>query len=182
MEDHAEPYMRNLMAKDVVAGPLLSFSRVEKVGVIWQALKMTSHNGFPVIDEPPFTEASELCGIALRSHLLVLLQGKRFSKQKTTFGSQILRSCKARDFAKAGLGKGLKIDDLVISDEEMEMYVDLHPITNTSPYTVLETLSLAKAAILFRQLGLRHLCVVPKTPGVRLSLYLYFSLEICLRF
>ncbi|KAF2582791.1 hypothetical protein F2Q68_00002158 [Brassica cretica] len=170
MEDHAEPYMRNLVAKDVVAGPLLSFSRVEKVGVIWQALKMTSHNGFPVIDEPPFTEASELCGIALRSHLLVLLQGKRFSKQKTTFGSQILRSCKARDFAKAGLGKGLKIEDLVISGEEMEMYVDLHPITNTSPYTVLETLSLAKAAILFRQLGLRHLCVVPKTPGVSLSL------------
>ncbi|KAJ4875946.1 Chloride channel protein CLC-c [Raphanus sativus] len=165
MEDHAEPYMRNLVAKDVVAGPLLSFSRVEKVGVIWQALKMTSHNGFPVIDEPPFTQASELCGLALRSHLLVLLQGKRFSKQKTTFGSQILRSCKARDFAKAGLGKGLKIEDLVLSDEEMEMYVDLHPITNTSPYTVLETLSLAKAAILFRQLGLRHLCVVPKTPG-----------------
>jgi hypothetical protein len=44
--------------------------------------------------------------------------------------------------------------------------VDLHPITNTSPYTVVETMSLAKAAILFRELGLRHLLVVPKTPDV----------------
>lgn len=47
------------------------------------------------------------------------------------------------------------------------MFVDLHPVTNKSPYTVVETMSLAKAAILFRELGLRHLCVVPKTPGVR---------------
>ncbi|XP_010529978.1 PREDICTED: chloride channel protein CLC-c [Tarenaya hassleriana] len=165
LEAHAEPYMRNLVAQDVVSGPLVSFPRVEKVGVIWQALKMTTHNGFPVIDEPPFTEAPELCGIVLRSHLLVLLQGKKFSKQRTVCSSRILTIFKARDFAKPGLGRGLKIEDLEISEEEMEMYVDLHPITNTSPYTVVETMSLAKAAILFRQLGLRHLCVVPKTPG-----------------
>ncbi|EXB79401.1 Chloride channel protein CLC-c [Morus notabilis] len=64
-----------------------------------------------------------------------------------------------KGFAKAGSGKGLKLE------EEMEMYVDLHPITNTSPYTVVETMSLAKAAILFRLLGLRHMCVVPKSQG-----------------
>jgi hypothetical protein len=46
---------------------------------------------------------------------------------------------------------------------------------NTSPYTVVETMSLAKAQVLFRALGLRHLCVVPKTPGVRISLFLGFS-------
>ncbi|GAU46446.1 hypothetical protein TSUD_402130 [Trifolium subterraneum] len=45
------------------------------------------------------------------------------------------------------------------------MFVDLHPITNTSPYTVVETMSLAKAALLFRELGLRHLLAVPKKPG-----------------
>jgi chloride channel 7 len=46
---------------------------------------------------------------------------------------------------------------------EEEMFLDLHPVTNTSPYTVLETMSLAKAYTLFRQLGLRHLCVMPKS-------------------
>ncbi|CAI0378443.1 unnamed protein product [Linum tenue] len=165
MEAHAEPYMRQLVAGDVVSGPLFTFSGVEKVGNIWHALKITRHNAFPVIDEPPYTDAPELCGLVLRSHLLVLLKGKKFTKHKVMTGSEIMRRFKAHDFAKAGSGKGVRLEELEISEEEMEMYVDLHPITNTSPYTVVETMSLAKAAVLFRELGLRHLLVVPKTPG-----------------
>ncbi|KAK4758382.1 hypothetical protein SAY87_019683 [Trapa incisa] len=165
MEAHAEPYMRNLVAGDVVSGPLISFNGVEKVSTIVHALKLTKHNGFPVINEPPFSEAPELSGLVLRSHLLVLLKGKKFTKQRVMTGLDIMRKFKAHDFSKSGLGKGLKFEDLDMNDEEMEMYVDLLPITNTSPYTVVETMSLAKAAILFRQLGLRHLLVVPKTPG-----------------
>lgn len=179
LEAHAEPYMRNLVASDVVSGPLIMFSGVEKVGNIMHALMLTRHNGFPVIDEPPFSHAPELCGLVLRSHLLVLLKGKKFTKQKIMTGPEIMRRFRAHHFAKAGLGKGLKLEDLDISGEEMEMYVDLHPITNTSPYTVVETMSLAKAAVLFRELGLRHLCVVPKTPGVRLSLS-FTRIHICM--
>nr|AXR75222.1 CLC-1a [Nicotiana benthamiana] len=162
LEAHAEPYMRQLVAGDVCSGPLITFSGVEKVGNIIHALKFTRHNGFPVIDAPPFSDAPEFCGLALRSHLLVLLKGKKFTKLSVLSGSGILRSFHAFDFAKPGSGKGPKLEDLSFTDEEMEMYVDLHPVTNTSPYTVVETMSLAKAAILFRQLGLRHLCVVPK--------------------
>jgi chloride channel 7 len=79
-----------------------------------------------------------------------------------------MNKVKASDFAKPGLGRGIRVEDLDISQEDMEMFVDLHPITNTSPYTVVETMSLAKAALLFRELGLRHLLVVPKKPGVSL--------------
>ncbi|PIN10391.1 Cl- channel CLC-7 and related proteins (CLC superfamily) [Handroanthus impetiginosus] len=165
MEAHAERYMRHLAAADVCSGPLITFSGVEKVGDILHALQMTRHNGFPVIDEPPFSDAPELCGLVLRSHLLVLLKGKKFTKNRVLSGSELLKFFHAFDFAKAGSGKGLKVEDLDLSEEELEMYVDLHPITNTSPYMVVETMSLAKAAVLFRELGLRHLCVVPKTPG-----------------
>nr|XP_015620850.1 chloride channel protein CLC-c isoform X2 [Oryza sativa Japonica Group] len=166
MEAHAEPFMRNLVAGDVVSGPLITFSGVEKVGNIVHALRITGHNGFPVVDEPPVSEAPELVGLVLRSHLLVLLKGRSFMKEKVkTSGSFVLRRFGAFDFAKPGSGKGLKIEDLDLTDEELDMYVDLHPITNTSPYTVVETMSLAKAAVLFRALGLRHLLVVPKTPG-----------------
>ena len=172
MESHAEPYMKNLAAGDVVSGPLVAFSGIEKVGNILHALRTTGHNGFPVINEPPFTEAPELCGLVLRSHLLVLLKGKSFSSDKVDFRREILGKYAALDFGKAGAGKGVKVEDLDIDEEEMEMYVDLHPIVNTSPYTVVETMSLAKAAIFFRQLGLRHMCVVPKSPGVT---YLSFS-------
>ncbi|CAA7400433.1 unnamed protein product [Spirodela intermedia] len=166
MEAHAEPYMRHLVAGDVVSGPLIIFSGVEKVGNIMHGLRLTGHHGFPVVDEPPYTDAPELCGLVLRSHLLVLLKGKKFTKERVATGvSQVSRNFGAFDFAKAGSGKGVKLEDLEIEEEDMEMYVDLHPITNTSPYTVVETMSLAKAAVLFRELGLRHLCVVPKTPG-----------------
>ncbi|KAF6174240.1 hypothetical protein GIB67_033772 [Kingdonia uniflora] len=165
MEAHAEPYMKHFVASDVVSGPLVSFCGVEKVGNVIHALTITKHNGFPVIDEPPFSDAPELFGTVLRSHLVMLLSGKQFTKERITTGSETLRRFGAYDFAKAGSGKGLKVEDLDITQEEMEMYVDLHPITNASPYTVVETMSLAKAAVLFRELGLRHLCVVPKTPG-----------------
>ncbi|KAI8532027.1 hypothetical protein RHMOL_Rhmol11G0181100 [Rhododendron molle] len=165
LEAHAQPYMRHLVARDVVSGPLISFSGVEKVGTILHALRITNHNGFPVIDEPPFSDAPELCGLVLRSHLLVLLKGKKFTKRRVLSGSEILSKFHASDFAKPGSGKGLKLEDLDVKEEEWELYVDLHPITNTSPYTVVETMSLAKAAVLFRELGLRHMCVVPKTPA-----------------
>lgn len=166
MEAHAEPYMRHMVAGDVVSGPLVTFSGVEKVGNIIHALKMTGHNGFPVVDEPPFSHAPELVGLVLRSHLLVLLRGNKFTRGREETGlSEVLQRFGAFDFAKAGSGKGMKLEDLDILEEEMEMYVDLHPITNKSPYTVVETMSLAKAAVLFRALGLRHLLVVPKTPG-----------------
>ncbi|WCJ30624.1 chloride channel C [Euphorbia peplus] len=165
MEAHAEPYMKHLAARDVVSGPLVTFLGVEKVEHIVHALMSTGHNGFPVIDEPPFSDAPELCGLVLKSHLLVLLKEKVFSKEKVLAGEEILGRFAAFDFAKAGSGKGIKLEDLDLNDEEMEMYVDLHPITNGSPYTVVETMSLAKASILFRQLGLRHMCVVPKSQG-----------------
>jgi chloride channel 7 len=95
----------------------------------------------------------------------------------------IMNKLRPHDFGKPGSGKGIRLDDLEISEEEMEMYVDLHPITNRSPYTVMETLSLAKTAVLFRELGLRHLLVLPKTPGVRKPLiinYRYVYSQSCL--
>ncbi|QCD95040.1 chloride channel protein CLC-c-like [Vigna unguiculata] len=165
LEAHAEPYMKNLVARDVVSGPLITFSGIEKVGIIWHALNATGHNGFPVIDEPPLTEAPELCGVVLRSHLLVMLKEKIFSNDKDFINQSSFQRISTLDFGKAGSGKGIKLEDIDIDEEEMDMYVDLHPITNASPYTVVETMPLAKAAIIFRQHGLRHMCVVPKSQG-----------------
>ncbi|XVE98408.1 hypothetical protein REPUB_Repub03eG0104000 [Reevesia pubescens] len=162
LETHAEPYMRQLTVGDVVSGPLQLFHGIEKVGNILHILKTTRHHGFPVIDEPPHFESPILYGLILRAHLIALLKKRAFLSTPVRIGVDAFRHFSADDFAKKGLGNVDKIEDIKLTDEEMEMFLDLHPFTNASPYTVLETMSLAKALILFRQVGLRHLLVMPK--------------------
>lgn len=162
LEAHAEPYMRQLTVSDIVTGPLQMFHGVEKVGNIVHILKTTGHNGFPVIDEPPFSASPVLFGLILRAHLLVLLKKRDFLHSCSLAGSSSSKQFSADDFAKSGSGKGDSIEDICLTAEEMDMFLDLHPFTNSSPYTVVETMSLAKALLLFRELGLRHLLVIPK--------------------
>ncbi|KAG8372685.1 hypothetical protein BUALT_Bualt12G0093200 [Buddleja alternifolia] len=165
LETHAEPYMRQLTVRDVVTGPLQIFHGYEKVGNIVHVLKTTGHNGFPVVDEPPVCMSPVLFGLILRANLLTLLKSKAFLRNPAPVGSDAFVRFSADDFAKKGLGHVDKVEDIELSEEEMEMYIDLHPFTNTSPYTVVETMSLAKALILFREVGLRHLLVIPKISG-----------------
>lgn len=162
LETHAEPYMRQLTVSDVITGPLQFFNGVEKVANVVHILKTTKHNGFPVIDEPPFSDSPVLFGLILRSHLLVLLKKKDFLHTCMLTDMDASKQFTPNDFSKRGSGKGDSIDDIELTAEEMEMFIDLHPFTNTSPYTVVESMSLAKALILFRDVGLRHLLVVPK--------------------
>lgn len=166
LEAHAEPYMRSLAVSDVVTGPLRMFNGVEKVGNIVHILKTTGHNGFPVIDEPPFSNSTVLFGLILRAHLLAVLKKKDFLPACIQSGIDASTRYSPDDFAKRGIGRHDNIDDIELTAEEMDMYVDLHPFINASPYTVVETMSLAKALILFRELGLRHLLVVPKSSSV----------------
>ncbi|KAG8066458.1 hypothetical protein GUJ93_ZPchr0004g40047 [Zizania palustris] len=163
LEGHVEPYMRQLSVSDVVTGPLQTFSGIEKVGHIVHVLRTTGHNGFPVVDEPPFLHSPVLYGLILRAHLLVLLRNKDFFQNCTASAQDASKHFSPDDFAKRGSGKHDRIEEIEFSAEEMEMFVDLHPFTNTSPYTVVETMSLAKAHVLFRQVGLRHLLVLPKS-------------------
>ncbi|XP_024021763.1 putative chloride channel-like protein CLC-g isoform X1 [Morus notabilis] len=162
LEAHAEPYMRQLMVGDVVTGPLQMFHGIEKVGNIVHVLRSTTHNGFPVIDEPPLSESPVLFGIILRVHLITLLKKKSFLPTPVQTGGDAFKQFSSGDFAKRGSGSDEKLEDAEFTDEELEMFVDLHPFTNASPYTVVETMSLAKALILFREVGLRHLLVIPK--------------------
>ncbi|CAK9153195.1 unnamed protein product [Ilex paraguariensis] len=165
LEAHAEPYMRQLMVGDVVTGPLQVFHGIEKVGTIVHVLRTTGHNGFPVIAEPPLSESPVLFGLILRAHLITLLKTKAFLHAPEPIDVDAFKYFSANDFAKKGLGQDDKIQDIELTEEEMEMFIDLHPFTNASPYTVVETMSLAKALILFREVGLRHLLVIPKISG-----------------
>ncbi|KAK4801032.1 hypothetical protein SAY86_021519 [Trapa natans] len=73
----------------------------------------------------------------------------------------MLRRHSFSEFVKPVSSRGLSIEDIHLSSDDLEMYIDLAPFLNPSPYVVPEDMSLTKVYNLFRQLGLRHIFVVP---------------------
>uniref|UniRef100_A0A7S2SWI3 Chloride channel protein n=3 Tax=Chloropicon primus TaxID=1764295 RepID=A0A7S2SWI3_9CHLO len=172
LEHSSERYFRHLSASDAKSKTCVQFGRVEKVGFILDVLKSHTHNGFPVVEAHPTdrvtNETSTLLGIVLRNHLLVVLKKKiSFMKDPSEVVDPVLAfQYDLTEFTKPISSQGVKLDEIRLTDEEQNMYVDLKQFVNTSTYAVQEDMSLAKVYQLFRGLGLRHLCVVPKATGV----------------
>ena len=172
LEHSAEKYFRHLTASDAKSKKCVQFGRVEKVGFILDVLKSSIHNGFPVIEthqaDAVTSECTTLLGVVLRSHLLVVLKKKiSFMKDPKEVVEPLLAfQYDATEFTKPISSSGMQLEEIVLTEEEREMYIDLGNFVNTSSYTVQEDMSLAKVYQLFRGLGLRHLCVVPKPVGV----------------
>uniref|UniRef100_M8BP43 Chloride channel protein n=1 Tax=Aegilops tauschii TaxID=37682 RepID=M8BP43_AEGTA len=167
LEPKPEPWMKDLTVGELAAAKprTISLQVVEKVSTVLEVLKNTGHNGFPVVDRPR-PGLSELHGLVLRSHLVAVLRKRWFLAEKRR-----TEEWEARErFSSVELAdKNCKIDDLELTPEELEMYIDLHPFTNTTPYTVVETMSVAKAVVLFRSVALRHMLIMPKYQGPEIS-------------
>lgn len=169
MDANPEPWMRNLTVGELVdvKPSVVTLHGIEKVSKIVDVLKNTTHNGFPVLDDgvvvPPVVGhangATELHGLVLRAHLIQALKKKWFFKERRrTMDWEVREKFTWVELAE----REGTIEGVAVTSKEMELFVDLHPLTNTTPFTVLESMSAAKAMILFRQVGLRHLLVVPK--------------------
>ncbi|KAH9791991.1 chloride channel protein CLC-b [Citrus sinensis] len=175
LDAHPEPWMRTLTVGELIDAkpPVITLSGIEKVSQIVDVLRNTTHNGFPVLDEgvvPPSglaNVATELHGLILRAHLVLALKKKWFLQEKRRTEEWEVRE--KFSWVELAEREG-KIEEVAVTSEEMEMYIDLHPLTNTTPYTVIESMSVAKAMVLFRQVGLRHLLVVPKYEAAGVSL------------
>ncbi|KOM26585.1 hypothetical protein LR48_Vigan303s000700 [Vigna angularis] len=170
LESRPKYEMRNMTAKEACgSGRVVSFPRVVKVSDVVSILRSNKHNGFPVIDH---TRSGEplVIGLVLRSHLLVILQSKvdfqhSHLPSDSRGGARSIRH-DSGEFAKPVSSKGICIEDIHLSSDDLEMYIDLAPFLNPSPYIVPEDMSLTKVYNLFRQLGLRHLFVVPRPSRV----------------
>lgn len=160
--------MRRMTAKEACGRRVISFPRVVKVADVVSILQSNKHNGFPVIDHTRSGETLVI-GLMLRSHLLVLLQSKADFQHSPlpsdSRGSRFIRHS-LNEFVKPASSKGMSIDDIHLSSDDLEMYIDLAPFLNPSPYIVPEDMSLTKVYNLFRQLGLRHIFVVPRPSHV----------------
>ncbi|XP_051569810.1 H(+)/Cl(-) exchange transporter 7-like [Myxocyprinus asiaticus] len=155
----APPTSHWLTAREVMSSPVTCFNRVEKVGTIVDVLSNTSHNGFPVVvhtvevqDEP-----GKICGLILRSQLIVLLKHKVFVERASSRLSQ--RKLALKDFRDA-YPRFPPIQSIHVSQDERECMMDLTEFMNPTPYTVPQETSLPRVFKLFRALGLRHLVVV----------------------
>lgn len=168
LESRPKYQMRKMTAKEACGRRVISFPRVVKVADVVSILQSNKHNGFPVIDHTRSGETLVI-GLMLRSHLLVLLQSKAdFQHSPLPSDSRGSRSIRhsLNEFVKPASSKGLSIDAIHLSSDDLEMYIDLAPFLNPSPYIVPEDMSLTKVYNLFRQLGLRHIFVVPRPSRV----------------
>ncbi|CAI9118521.1 OLC1v1020104C1 [Oldenlandia corymbosa var. corymbosa] len=169
LESRPKYQMRSMTAKDACGNQkVVYFPRVVKVSDIVSILRSNLHNGFPVIDHTRNGETLVI-GLILRSHLLVLLQSKvdfQHSPLTGDVGGTLPIRHNLSEFVKPVSSKGLSIDDIYLSQDDLEMYIDLAPFVNPSPYVVPEDMSLSKVYNLFRQLGLRHIFVVPRASRV----------------
>ncbi|KAL8265041.1 hypothetical protein R6Q59_023171 [Mikania micrantha] len=170
LESRPKNLMRKMTAKEACGNKKVSyFTRVVKVADVLAILRSNNHNGFPVVDESRNGETMVI-GLILRSHLLVLLQSKADFQHSPLAVDMRSQSIPVRhnlsDFVKPVTSKGLSINDIHLSPDDLEMYIDLAPFVNPSPYVVPEDMSLTKVYNLFRQLGLRHIFVVPRASRV----------------
>ncbi|XP_030548161.1 chloride channel protein CLC-d [Rhodamnia argentea] len=167
LESRPKYQMRKMTAKEACGTrKVISLPRVVKVSDVASILRSNKHNGFPVIDHTRNGETLVI-GLMLRSHLLVLLQSKVDFQHSPLpcEGSGIIRH-NFNEFVKPATSRGLSIGDIHLSSDDLEMYIDLAPFLNPSPYVVPEDMSLTKVYNLFRQLGLRHVFVVPRASRV----------------
>ncbi|PSS01450.1 Chloride channel protein like [Actinidia chinensis var. chinensis] len=169
LESRPKNEMRKMKAKEACGNQkVVYFPRVVKVADVVSILKSNNHNGFPVIDSR--SGETLVIGIMLRSHLLVLLQSKvdfqHNPLSSDSRGGSLPIRHNFNEFVKPASSKGISIHDIHLGPDDLEMYIDLAPFVNRSPYIVPEDMSLTKVYNLFRQLGLRHIFVVPRASRV----------------
>jgi len=112
---------------------------------------MCNHNGFPVMNTQ-----GKYIGLILRSQLTVLLNKKAFSPQDSRKSRVIVSLDEFREI----YPRFPDIEDIVLNEEELEMFLNLSPYINPRTYVVNQHTPLHRVFSLFRTMGLRHLVVL----------------------
>ncbi|XP_044758557.1 H(+)/Cl(-) exchange transporter 7 [Coccinella septempunctata] len=159
------PLTHNIYASEVMSHPVVTLKCVENVGHIVELLRLTSYNGFPVVDSPvsdqmEVTTYGRIRGLILRDQLIIILLHKIFNETADSWDETNL------DIFRDHYPRYPTANAHLVTDQEKTYSVDLRPFMNPSPYTVLHSASLPRMFRLFRALGLRHLPIVNDTNEV----------------
>ncbi|KAG5178539.1 chloride channel protein 7 [Tribonema minus] len=144
---------------EVTAGQIMTTTvkclrPIERVGYVYDALRNTEHDCFPVVDTQT---GNVLMGTVLRKCLCVLLQRRHFSPNRGYSRGErpVTFETLEKDYPRYPT-----IQEITIANDDRQSWLDLRPYISTAPYVIDESASMARTYRLFRTLGLRHLCVV----------------------
>jgi len=154
------PLSETTYASEVMSYPVVTMTPIQTVGDVVDYLKSTTHNGFPVVDSNQTSlnqhrNFGKLRGLILRSELIVMLQHKIFSELYGEWEGKLDMS-----LFRAAYPRYPDISQIHVSTQERSYTMDLRPIMNNTPHTVLHSTPLPQMFLQFRALGLRHLLVV----------------------
>ncbi|XXQ35467.1 Chloride channel protein [Plasmodiophora brassicae] len=153
------PIAEYLLATDIMEHNVIFVREVQQVREILRVVKETPHNAYPVVSASrrnPKTRDHR--GSILRRHLIQVLLHKDFYSMRPTphessprLTYMDLEGCYPR-FP--------DVSSVSLDDSDLDLWVDLTPYMNPSPYVIQEHSPATHAFDLFRTMGLRHLCVV----------------------
>jgi chloride channel 7 len=124
---------------ELMAQPVITLSEINKVGVVYQILSTKTHNGFPVVDKN-----GHLRGFILRKTLCSIIKLKAFSnpvsKEDDGKGQTVVHLSQAATVFHDTLERTYphypKIEDISLTPNDMECWLDIRPYMDTSPYTI----------------------------------------------
>ncbi|KAK9853352.1 hypothetical protein WJX84_009701 [Apatococcus fuscideae] len=176
-EPMASKHLDLLPVARVMASPVVTLCERDRLGTVWEALRHTNHNGFPVVRASAHGQV--FAGLVTRDHLLVLLR-QALSMPQSGAAPAVMPYEALRRNPLADRRRAAALDPLLHISQVVKgwsgpggeagalaLMLNLGPYVNTSAPSVQSSFSVERAHMLFRSLGLRHLTVVDAHNRVR---------------
>uniref|UniRef100_A0AC35G446 Chloride channel protein n=1 Tax=Panagrolaimus sp. PS1159 TaxID=55785 RepID=A0AC35G446_9BILA len=163
---HPPKLSRNILAKTIMRKDVIALEPIENVQRLVEIIKTTRHHGFPVVDVITAPHSSQ--GILLRSHIIVLLKNRHFTKDyHGKIPADGAQNVTLSDFRSDYPRNESNIPNLNLTADDMKCFVNLKPFWHPSPHRVPLNASLNSVFVSFRGLGLRYMLVVDEQNRLR---------------
>jgi chloride channel 7 len=154
--------LHDLAVREVMTAGVITTEEIITVGDALDILQNCSHQYFPVVESK--VGSNILCGIIARKVMCALIKHKAYSPRipDCALSSSNPSHLISWETLESAYPRYPTVDELVVSEDCMGMYLDLRPYIDVSAYTINDAATVQRTYRMFRTLGLRHLCVVNK--------------------
>ncbi|XP_011196441.2 H(+)/Cl(-) exchange transporter 7 [Zeugodacus cucurbitae] len=153
------PKYKGLKASQLMSSPVICIKKCDSAKYIYKVLRRCKHNGFPVVEDVQGNnrENGRVCGIVLRSQLIVILLNSFYEEKKHFWEKEVSIQTFRNVYPRYP-----SIDSVRLPNEKENYTVNLEIFMNPSPVRVSQCDSASKIFKKFRALGLRHMIVIDR--------------------